>query len=118
MDALAELERRYDGPIPKHLRAVALAGGASRLAVSNARAEMRVWKYLVRDTIACLKLCRLACAVDEPSRAARNVQRQNVNLAAYREGWKAALRRWITARRTLEYETAMHADIVAPLRRT
>ncbi len=59
-DPLAELERRYDGPSPAPLRAAALAGGAERLAQRRARADLRVYRNLIRDTIACLRALRRA----------------------------------------------------------
>ncbi len=66
-DPLAELERRYDGPIPAPLRAAALAGGAERLARRRARADLRVYRSLIRDTIACLRTLRRAPGQPEPA---------------------------------------------------
>ncbi len=66
-DPLAELERRYDGPIPAPLRAAALAGGAERLAQRRARADLRVYRGLIRDTIACLRALRRALGQPEPA---------------------------------------------------
>jgi len=66
-DPLAELERRYDGPIPAPLHAAALAGGAERLAHRRARADLRVYRNLIRDTIACLRALRRAPGQPTPA---------------------------------------------------
>ena len=66
-DPLAGLERRYDGPIPAPLRVAALAGGAERLARRRARADLRVYRNLIRDTIACLRALRRAPGQPDPA---------------------------------------------------
>ena len=70
-DPLAELERRYDGPIPPPLREAALAGGSARLAQRRARADLRVYRALIRDSIAGIRALRLAARKGEAERSAR-----------------------------------------------
>lgn len=91
-DPLAELERRYDGPIPAHLRAAALAGGAERLAARRARADLRVFRGLIGDTIACLRALRRA--PDRPERAAREAALRK-QLRWYLKQRRQALRRLV-----------------------
>ena len=91
-DPLAELERRYDGPIPAPLRAEALAGGAERLAQRRARADMRVYRGLIRDTIACLRALRRAPGRPEPATREAALLAQ---LRWYRDRRLEALRRLI-----------------------
>ena len=43
-----ELHLRYDGPIPKHMREAALAGGALRYAYIKALAQARFWHEYLR----------------------------------------------------------------------
>jgi len=91
-DPLAELERRYDGPIPADLRAAALAGGARRLAQARARADLRVYRGLIRDSIACLRALRRAA--DRPGRAAREATLL-AQLRWYRDRRRETLRRLV-----------------------
>ncbi len=89
-DPLAELERRYDGPIPAPLRAAALAGGAERLARRRARADLRVYRGLIRDTIACLRALRRAPGQPEPATREAALMAQ---LRWYRDRRREPLRR-------------------------
>ncbi len=91
-DPLAELERRYDGPIPAPLRAAALAGGAERLARRRARADLRVYRSLIRDTIACLRALRRAPGQPEPATRESALLAQ---LRWYRDRRREALRRLV-----------------------
>ncbi len=91
-DPLAELERRYDGPIPAPLRAEALAGGAERLAQRRARADLRVYRGLIRDTIACLRALRRAPGRPEPATREAALLAQ---LRWYRDRRLEALRRLV-----------------------
>ncbi len=91
-DPLAELERRYDGPIPAPLRAAALAGGTERLAQRRARADLRVYRNLIRDTIACLRALRRAPGRPEPATREAALLAQ---LRWYRDRRLEALRRLI-----------------------
>ncbi len=91
-DPLAELERRYDGPIPAPLRAAALAGGAERLAQRRARADVRVYRGLIRDTIACLRALGRAPGQPEPATREAALLAQ---LRWYRDRRLEALRRLV-----------------------
>ena len=91
-DPLAELERRYDGPIPAPLRAAALAGGAERLARRRARADLRVYRGLIRDTIACLRALRRAPGRSEPATREAALLAQ---LCWYRDRRRETLRRLV-----------------------
>ncbi len=92
VDPLAELERRFDGPVPVRLREAALAGGAERLAQRRARADVRVYRGLIRDTIACLRALRRSAgpAAREPAGREATLMAQ---LAWYRERRRQPLRR-------------------------
>ncbi len=91
-DPLAELERRYDGPIPAPLRAAALAGGAERLARRRARADLRVYRNLIRDTIACLRALRRAPGQPDPATREAALLAQ---LRWYRDRRRETLRRLV-----------------------
>ncbi len=91
-DPLAELERRYDGPIPAPLRAAALAGGAERLARRRARADLRVYRSLIRDTIACLRALRRAPGHHQPEPGTRETALL-AQLRWYRDRRREPLRR-------------------------
>ncbi len=93
-DPLAELERRYDGPIPAPLRAAALAGGAERLARRRARADLRVYRGLIHDTIACLRALRRVPGHDQPEPATRE-SALLAQLRWYRDRRRAPLRRLV-----------------------
>lgn len=45
---IEELHARYDGPIPKHMREAANAGGYLRLARNKAWAKVRFWHEYLR----------------------------------------------------------------------
>ena len=91
-DPLAELERRYDGPIPAPLRAAALAGGAERLAHRRTRADLRVYRNLIRDTIACLRALRRAPGQPDPATREAALLAQ---LRWYRDRRRETLRRLV-----------------------
>ncbi len=91
-DPLAELERRYDGPIPAPLRVAALAGGAERLARRRARADLRVYRNLIRDTIACLRALRRAPGQPDPATREAALLAQ---LRWYRDRRRETLRRLV-----------------------
>jgi len=84
-ETIDELERRFDGPIPPELRAVALAGGEKPLALLRARSELRQWNRMIRDTIASLRLAGKPHRVGALSEA----------LAYHRRHRRAVLRRLI-----------------------
>ncbi|MFQ5954223.1 MAG: hypothetical protein ACE5JZ_04090 [Kiloniellales bacterium] len=91
-DPLAELERRFDGPVPVPLREAALAGGADELARRRAGADLRVYRGLIRDTIACIRALRRSAEQFAGGRAAREAALK-AQLAWYRERRRQPLRR-------------------------
>lgn len=92
VDPLAELERRFDGPVPVRLREAALAGGVDELARRRARADLRVYRGLIRDTIACLRALRRSDGPAAPEPAGREATLM-AQLAWYRERRRPPLRR-------------------------
>ena len=57
--AILRLHARYDGEIPKPLRAAANAGGAARLALLKAEASRLMFDSLARDALRALAARRL-----------------------------------------------------------
>lgn len=57
--AILRLHARYDGEIPKHLRAAANAGGGTRLALLEAEARRLMFDGLARDALQALAAHRL-----------------------------------------------------------
>lgn len=88
--AIAELEQRFDGPIPPHMRAAAKAGGWRQLRYEEAGAEARCFVQLCRDTVQGLR----ACPVDRPDWRRRLLDA----LAFYRRQYAAAHRKRQAAR--------------------
>ena len=88
--ALAELERRYDGPIPEPARRAVLAGSAREAERHAAAAEARFFAGRVRNQVRAIRLRRAAgCRVPDLL----------ADLALYRREW----RRWhARARRLLD----------------
>ena len=52
---LAELERRYDGPVPEHLRRAAHLGSAAAVEFLAAIGEACFWRSMVRGQIAIIR---------------------------------------------------------------
>jgi hypothetical protein len=95
-ERIAELERRYDGPIPASLRRAARVGGATELALCRAGAELTVYRGLIRDTLAGLRTLRRGA--DAAARAAHEATLL-ARLRWYRDRHKAALGRLLHLRR-------------------
>jgi hypothetical protein len=62
MPTLADLHRRYDGPVPEEELAAAKAGGAERLARLRARGRLHFWRQQVKWALAAVRVYRLAVA--------------------------------------------------------
>ena len=58
-DAILRLHARYDGAIPKSLRAAANAGGAERRALLQVEARRLMFDALARDALSALSARRL-----------------------------------------------------------
>ena len=71
---LADLYRRYTGPVPRHKREAVMAGSAERLKVKFASADVRFWRHYVRGAIGAV-------------RAASTVERKKVLKQDVRRGW-------------------------------
>jgi hypothetical protein len=71
---LADLHRRYTGPVPRHEREAAMAGSAERLKVKIASADVRFWRHYVRGAIGAV-------------RAAATAERKKVLKQDIRRGW-------------------------------
>lgn len=56
--AMADLELRFRGPIPMHLRRAAMLGGPEAAALAGARATLRCYRDLIADTHASVLRCR------------------------------------------------------------
>lgn len=52
---MRDLERQYDGPIPKPLLDAAREGGAHKLRVKQAKANLRFWRSQVRLHIGAIR---------------------------------------------------------------
>jgi hypothetical protein len=84
---LADLHRRYTGPVPRHEREAAMAGSAERLKVKLAAADVRFWRHYVHGAIGAV-------------RVASTVERKKVLKQDVRRGWS-------------KYRSAMHALVHA-----
>jgi hypothetical protein len=52
---LAELERRFDGPIPEPLRRIAALGSAERVLLLEAEGQAMFFRALIRDQIEAIR---------------------------------------------------------------
>jgi hypothetical protein len=62
MPTLADLHRRYTGPVPEDELAAAKAGGAERLARLRARGRLHFWRQQVKWALAAVRVYRLSVA--------------------------------------------------------
>lgn len=103
-----ELHRTYNGPIPKHLRDAANAGGYLRHSLIQAKAQIRFWETQVKDWGANLRyqrrLARMRGAIGNTSertakylfdarqryRQAKKHHADVIALIAHREAERAA----------------------------
>lgn len=58
MSTLADLHRRYNGPIPENELAAAKAGGPERLARLRARGRLHFWRQQVKWALAAVRVYR------------------------------------------------------------
>lgn len=58
MPTLADLHRRYTGPVPEDELAAAKAGGAERLARLRARGRLHFWRQQVKWALAAVRVYR------------------------------------------------------------
>lgn len=79
--ALAELERRFNGPIPEPLRRAARLGSAERVELLHAEGQRAFFRSMLRGQVRIIRQRRLDGSF-YPALLA--------DLALYREGW----RRW------------------------
>ena len=79
---LRDLEQRYSGPIPKRMRETAEAGGAHKLRVQHAYANLRFWRGQIRGSIRGIR--------NATSSQRRELHHDDLayNLRQYRDAWR------------------------------
>jgi hypothetical protein len=97
---LAELERRYNGPVPEPLRQAAQLGSAELSRLRHAEAEAAFLKTLLRDQIRLVRRRRAAGSFD-PSLVD--------DLRLYRRRWRHWHRRALAAQAALTAQNASAA---------
>jgi hypothetical protein len=58
LDALAALERRYDGPLPQPVKLIAIHGSAARWSLIEAASEAEFFSALIRGQLRAVRLLR------------------------------------------------------------
>lgn len=84
LDAMAALERRYDGPVPETLRRAARAGGAARLEASEAMSRSALFDRRAQHARAALAGRRQAGGMPDAT-ASRDLDHHRRAGLAWRE---------------------------------
>jgi len=98
--ALAELERRFNGPIPEPLRRAAQLGSPERVALLQAEGQRAFFRSMLRGQVAIIRQRRLDGSFYSALLA---------DLVLYRQGW----RRWHAIACALRESAVAAANIEA-----